>query len=69
MKKKPLILALAVLSIVCITVVLYDFNVIPHKKYPGSDFGIPAYQSPCDLDAYPYYRRGCYGMYAALRDR
>ncbi len=50
MKKRPLILALAFLSIVCITVVLYDFNVIPHKKYPGSDFGIPTYQSPSDLD-------------------
>lgn len=50
MKKRPLVLALAALFFVCVTVVLYDFQIIPHKKYPSSDFGISAYQSPSDLD-------------------
>ena len=35
MKRKLPLLALAAVSILCITVVLYDFNILPHKKYPG----------------------------------
>lgn len=50
MKRKLPLLALAAVSILCITVVLYDFNILPHKKYPGEDFGISAYHSPFDLD-------------------
>lgn len=48
--RKGLPAALAVLSVICIAVVLYDFQIIPHKKYSSSDFGIPVYHSPNDLD-------------------
>lgn len=52
MKKKIFI----ILIIVCLIIIgleiyiLYEFNVIPHKKYNNSDFGIDTYISSIDVD-------------------
>lgn len=46
-----IVLIIIILIIVCISMyVLYDFNVIPHKKYTNEDFGIESYISNVDVD-------------------
>lgn len=47
MKNK--IVVLLILSI-CIIIVLYQFNFIPHKKYTNKDFNIENYTSSIDKD-------------------
>ncbi len=48
-KKLYIGLALALIILV-VTVLLYHFNVIPHKSYPGEKFGIETYVSSVDRD-------------------
>lgn len=54
MKKKNIILIILVtiliLFIGIFLYILYEFNVIPHKKYNNSDFGIDTYVSSTDYD-------------------
>ena len=54
MKKKKIIfiilITIFVLVIGMFLYILYEFNVIPHKKYSNSDFGIDTYISSVDYD-------------------
>lgn len=51
MKKILIVLIVVCLVIICISLyILYEFNVIPHKKYTNSDFGIDTYISSVDKD-------------------
>ncbi len=50
MKKKPIIFLGVLSAVVLITVLLYVFNYIPHKKYSNGDFGIKTYVSDTDKD-------------------
>ncbi len=47
---KRILLAVISLSIILLVVLLYVFNIIPHKKYYNSDFDIDTYKSTTDKD-------------------
>ena len=51
--KKKIFIVLVIICIIMIGIlvyILYQFNVIPHKKYDNSDFGIDTYISNTDKD-------------------
>lgn len=52
MKKKIYIVIIVILFIITLVEVyfLYEFNVIPHRKYTNEDFGIDTYVSNIDKD-------------------
>lgn len=50
MKKKILIITIAVIVLVLSIYILYFFNIIPHKKYNNKDFNIDTYTSKIDKD-------------------
>jgi len=50
MKIKGVIAGIIVLLAICIFLIFYYLNVIPHKAYSNSDFGIEAYKSNIDQD-------------------
>ncbi len=47
---KKVLISILLLFIITIFVVLYIFNIIPHKKYYNKDFDIITYQSSIDKD-------------------
>ncbi len=47
---KKVLISMLLLFIITIFVVLYIFNIIPHKKYYNKDFDIITYQSSIDKD-------------------
>ena len=47
---KKVLISMLLLCIITIFVVLYIFNIIPHKKYYNKDFDIITYQSSIDKD-------------------
>lgn len=49
-KIKVILFAAACFLIVVITAVLYEFNIIPHRKYTSDDFNIETYISGVDKD-------------------
>lgn len=48
--KKIICFIFGILFLVMITLVLYMFNVIPHRQFTNEDFGIEAYKSLVDKD-------------------
>ena len=48
--KKIIYFVFVLLFLVMITLVLYMFNVIPHRQFTNEDFGIETYKSPVDKD-------------------
>ena len=49
-KKKIFILSLIIIILLMVFYVLYEFNIIPHKKYTNFDFNIETYVSKIDKD-------------------
>ncbi|MBQ8472035.1 MAG: DUF1287 domain-containing protein [Bacilli bacterium] len=49
-KKKIFILSLIIIILLMVFYVLYEFNIIPHKKYTNSDFNIETHVSKIDKD-------------------
>ena len=45
------IVVLLLIPIIAVVVMLYKFNIIPHKSYSGEDFDIVAYKSKVDMDS------------------
>ncbi len=50
MKKKIIIFLIVIIVIVGICIILYKFNIIPHKYYYNKDFNIETYISSIDKD-------------------
>ena len=54
MKKKNImwiVLIIVLIIVICMNIyILYEFNVIPHRRYSNSDFGIDIYISSIDYD-------------------
>lgn len=51
MKKRYIIFIIIILIVITIELYfLYEFNVIPHRRYSNSDFGIETYVSNIDMD-------------------
>lgn len=50
MKKKIIIFLIVIIVIVGICIILYKFNIIPHKYYYNKDFNIETYISSVDKD-------------------
>ena len=48
--KKIIYFIFVLLFLVMITLILYMFNVIPHRQFTNEDFGIETYKSPVDKD-------------------
>ena len=48
--KKIIYFIFVLLFLVIITLILYMFNVIPHRQFTNEDFGIETYKSPVDKD-------------------
>ena len=49
-KKKIFILSLIIINLLLIFYLLYEFHIIPHKKYTNFDFNIETYVSKIDKD-------------------
>ncbi len=48
--KKIIYFVFVLLFLIMITLILYMFNVIPHRQFTNEDFGIETYKSPVDKD-------------------
>ena len=48
--KKIIYYIFGILFLAIITLILYMFNVIPHRQFTNEDFGIETYKSPVDKD-------------------
>ena len=50
MKKKVIVIIIALIVILATSYLLYALNIIPHQKYTNEDFNIPTYISKVDKD-------------------